>query len=475
MRSKIFMATLRRLALISLALVLMLGLALPVHAAQTPFQRVTAEHNDATFTYELFLTDQNGMPVMNPRELSAGDTLNVEIRLDRNQFNEPNYDSYGIEFRLLTRGLTYNNDGATLRSGTQVNRAVYMDGDSVGFAWYDMAQIGEAFANPVLAGSWSYTVEDPSMVNITVPVALIYVTGDEEEHIPVGKAWLFLDLNGGQLVGKDVSGEYTSGTKITLPEAKFGDYIFEGWSDGVNLYPAGSEYTVSGIVTLTAQWAELVRDRYVKFILNGGEFVGDDPTGHYADGEIIIIPEAIRKDYVLTGWSDGVGTYAPGDEYVVYNTVNVTAQWEYAPADPDADVDATDKPGEGGGISPWGGILTALLAALIGWLWWLLLLWKRKTVKYSLITGDVSLDFKNGDEPVEVSVVLYDGEKEYHLNKSGTVEVKHRLKFIKNVSSIPVAAIEPGTYQGKLLIHEGNKIRVRKCRIKALDKELDEK
>lgn len=477
MKSEILLITARRLLLISLALVLMLGLALPVHATQTktPFQRVTAEHNDATFTYDLFLTDRNGMSVMNPRELSVGDTLNVEIRLDRNQFNEPNYDSYGIEFRLLTRGLTYNNDGATLRSGTQVNRAVYMDGDSVGFAWYDMAQVGEAFANPVLAGSWSYTVEDSSMVNITVPVALIYVTGDEKEHIPVGKAWLYLDLNGGQLVGKDVSGEYTSGTKITLPEAKFGDYIFEGWSDGVYLYPAGSEYTVSGIVTLTAQWAELVRDRYVKFILNGGEFVGDDPTGHYADGEVIIIPEATREGYRLTGWSDGVGVYAPGDEYVVYNTVNITAQWEYAPADSNVDDQDPDKPGDGGGLSLMGGILGAILTALIGWLWWLLLLWKRKQVKYSLITGDVSLDFKNGDVPVEVSVVLYDGEKEYHLNKSDTVEVKHRLKFIKNVTCIPVAVIEPGTYQGKLLIHEGNKIRVRRCRIKALDKELKEK
>ena len=46
---------------------------------------------------------------------------------------------------------------------------------------------------------------------------------------------------------------------------------------------------------------------------------------------------------------------------------------------------------------------------------------------------------------------------------------------VRNRMEIPVAAIEPGTYQGKLLIHEGNKIRVRKCRIKALDKELDEK
>ena len=468
----------RRVGLLALAVVMVLALAVPAYAAEakTPFREITATHRDAEFTYELFLTDSSGMSVENPRNLSAGDTLYAEIRLNREQFNGPSYDSYGIEFRLLTRGLTYNYDGRTLRSGTDVREMHYSDGDSVGFAWYDMQQVGESTNNPVLAGSWSYTVADPNMVNITVPVALIYVTGETEEYVPVGKATLYLDPNGGKLLGEDVSGTYTSGTAVTLPGVEMGDWIFAGWSDGARLYPAGSRYVVSGIVTLTAQWEELDRNRHLTLDPNGGEIVGEDVTGYYADGETVMLPGAQREGFKFLGWDDGTNVYGANEEYTVTNTVILVARWEAGAEDAEGtEPIGPDKPGEGGGISPWGGILTALLAALIGWLWWLLLLWKRKTVKYSLITGDVSLDFKNGDEPVEVSVVLYDGEKEYHLNKSGTVEVKHRLKFIKNVSSIPVAAIEPGTYQGKLLIHEGNKIRVRKCRIKALDKELDEK
>lgn len=461
LNTKSIFLTARRL--MALALVMLLVLSVPMSAEAAAFREIFAEHNGAQFTYELFLTDQNGAAVTNPRKLKAGDTLNVEIRLTREDYNEPGYQGYGIEFRLMTRGLRYNNDGVSLRKGTPVYRASYIDGDSVGFAWYDMTRAGENFNNPVSAGHWSYTVDDPSQVNITVPVALIYITGEDDVFVPVGMAQLYLDVNGGELIGEDVSGEYPSGTAVILPDARFGDYVFDGWSDGVRVYPAGTEYVVTGIVTLTAQWSGLVRDRYVAFIYDGGELIGEDPTGFYADGEVIIMPEAIREGYRFLGWSDGVNVYPAGSEYVVTNTVNLIAQWEAIP-------DAAENEISIGKL-----IAGGIAAALLGWLWWLLLLWKRKTVKYSLITGDVSLDFKNGDVPAEVSVVLYDGEKEYHLNKSGSVEVKHRLKFIKNVTHIPVAVIEPGTYKGKLLIHEGNKIRVRKCRIKALDKELKEK
>lgn len=449
-----------------LALALILSVCIPARASEkTPFQEIFSSHDGVQFTYELFLTDQNGMSVYNPRELSAGDTLFVEIRLTRDNFTESSYDSYGIEFRLLTRGLDYNNDGTTLRSGTQVRKATYMDGDSVGFAWYDLAQIGEPFANPVLAAQWSYTVSDPSMVNITVPVALIYITGDTEDYIPTGTARLFLDINGGQFLGEDVSGEYISGAVVTLPDAQFGDYVFEGWSDGVHLYPAGSQYTVSGIVTLTAQWADLVRDRYVSFLINGGEFVDADPTGSYADGEVIIMPEATREGYRLLGWSDGVNTYAPGEEYIVSNTVNLTAQWEPVEDDPDA-----DEPGGSGSII--GYLLTGGLGGLLGW-FLLLLLWKRRWVKYSLVNGDVKLRYNNGEQEIRIAVVLIEDEDKQHpLVKSGTIRAKRKLRYIRNMGRFPIAPIEPGKYKGKLIIREGETVTVKKCRIKALDKEF---
>lgn len=444
-----------------LSLALILAICTPVQASEnkTAFQKIFTTRDGAEFTYELFLTDQNGMSVYNPRELSAGDTLHMEIRLTREKFNGNTYGSYGIEFRLLTRGLAYNNDGTTLRNGTQVSMATYSDGDIVGFAWYDLAQQGEDFANPVLAAQWSYTVSDPSMVNITVPVALIYITGDTEDYIPTGTARLFLDVNGGQLIGEDVSGEYISGAVVTLPDAQLGEYVFEGWSDGVHLYPAGSQYTVSGIVTLTAQWADLIRDRYVTFLPEGGEFTELDPSGYYADGEIIILPEAEREGYRLVGWTDGVDIYEPGEEYTVTNTVNLTAVWEAVETD-EGDIGT----GDGIGCCWW--------LWLIG-LFFIILLWKRRWVKYSLVNGDVKLHYNNAKQEVRIAVVLIDDEDKQHpLIKSGTIKAKRKLRHIRNMGRFPIAPIEPGKYKGKLIIREGEKVTVKKCRIKALDKEF---
>ena len=203
----------------------------------------------------------------------------------------------------------------------------------------------------------------------------------------------------------------------------------------------------------------------VNFQTNGGSEISAI-KGQY--GETIARPDnPVREGYHLVGWYTDIDLQIPWDFDVDTLQGNMTLYAKWADGDPVV-------PGEDNEISVVMLLLIALLSALFGWLLWLFLLWKRKQVKYSLITGDVSLDYKNGDVPVEVTVVLYDGEKEYHLNKSGIVDVKHRLKFIKNVTSIPVAVIEPGTYKGKLLIHEGNKIRVRKCWIQALDKELEE-
>lgn len=456
-----FLTNLRRIGTAVIALALILSICIPARATEkTPFQEIFTTRDGAEFTYELFVTDQNGMSVYNPRDLSAGDTLHMEIRLTREKFNGNTYGSYGIEFRLLTRGLVYNNDGTTLRSGTKVSMATYSDGDVVGFAWYDMAQQGEDFANPVLAAQWSYTVSDPSMVNITVPVALIYITGDTEDYIPTGTARLFLDPNGGQIIGEDISGEYISGAVVTLPDAKLGDAVFDGWSDGVNVYPAGSKYTVTGIVTLTAQWSELVRDRYVTFLPEGGEFDELDPSGYYADGEIIILPEAEREGYRLVGWTDGVDIYEPGEEYIVTNTVNLTAVWEAVETD-----EGDTGTGKGTGCCWW--------LWLIGLFFIIILLWKRRWVKYSLVNGDVKLHYNNGEQEVRIAVVLIDDEDKQHpLIKSGTIKAKRKLRHIRNMGRFPIAPIEPGKYKGKLIIREGEKVTVKKCRIKALDKEF---
>lgn len=459
------MKIITRISALLLAAVVLLGLAVPADCAEKgPFATVTTSHRDAEFTYELFLTDTNGYSVTNPRTLGAGDKLMVEIRLTRSGYKSPSYDSYGIEFRLLTRGLAYNYDGISLRSGTDVREQVYADGNSVGFAWYDMQQQGESINNPVLAASWSYTVEDPAMVNITVPVALIYITGKDEGYIAQGPAILYLDPNGGRIIGKDVSGTYTSGDTVILPDAQLGDAVFLGWSDGAKLYPAGSEYTVSGIVTLVAQWGQLNRNRYLTLDPNGGQLLGADISGYYADGEIVTLPEVAREGCRFLGWHDGTALYDANADYTVFNTVTITAQWEPLTGE------------EPGPDTPERGDIWIWILLGLGIFWWLiLLLWLRRWVKYSLANGDVALNYRNGDSPVHVSVILIHEDKEYFLAKSSTVKEKRRLRYITNMGRYPIAEIETGKYKGKLVITDGTKVTEKKCRIKVLNKELKRK
>ena len=514
---------------------------------------LTARADKAEFEYKLTLTDGDGRSVTNPRNLAAGDTLNVEIELTRADTNATSYETYGLEFRLMTRGLEYNHDGASFRSGTPVKLLQYDSGDSVGFAYYDMEQKGERIANPVLAGRWSYTVTNPNAVNITVPVALMYVVKDSESYEVIGNAKLILDVNGGELLGPDVSGEYRSGTIVKLPDARRSDYKFRGWSDGERVYPADSNYSVSGFVTLTAEWEPLQRTRQIIFDAQGGEIVGEDPTGMYADGEIIVMPEAKKKDWKLTGWDDAVTIRPAGEEYVVDNSKVFRAVWEPAPEytvkfDPAGgtitgnDPSGTYKEGEefiipsasredftfegwelgeglykagerytvksdvtftakwkevsnidenesplskwlhdvfsdpDGNIDPWKilGAILGLLALGLG-IWWLIILWKRKWVKYSLVNGDVALDFKDSKHSVRVEVLLLDGRKHYTLTKSGLVEKKHKLRFIKATRPV-ITELKKGRYEGRLILTNDEGFTERKkCRVKVLEKELKEK
>lgn len=527
---------------------LFLILLLVFSAAGTP-----ARADKADFEYKLTLTDGEGRSVTNPRILQAGDTLNIEIELTRTDTNATSYETYGLEFRLMSRGLEYNNDGACFRNGTPVRLLQYATGDSVGFAYYDMEQKGERIANPVLAGRWSYTVKDPNAVNITVPVAVMYVVRDSESYEPVGNAHLILDINGGQFLGSDVSGEYRSGTIVKLPNAQRSGYKFLGWNDGAQLYAADSGYTVSGFVTLTAEWEPLQRTRQIIFEPNGGQFVGEDPTGMYADGEVIPMPQATKANFKLTGWDDAETVRAPGEEYIVDNSKVFRAIWEPLPdytvkfdpaggqidgADPSGthqegshittpkasregwdfegwwigekryetgeDVEVTgdltftahwketptiidnDTPLERwfhevfsdpeGNIDPWKiiGTVLGILALGLG-IWWLIILWKRKWVKYSLVNGDVALDFVDKKNSVRVEVMLLDGRRHYSLTKSGMVEKKHHLRFIKATKPV-IEEIQKGKYQGRLILtNDEGYMERKKCRIKVLDKELKER
>ncbi len=430
---------------------------------------IPASADKVNFEYKLKIYDQYGAEVTNPRTLAAGSTLNIEIEISRSDITDTSYYVYGLEFRIRTRGLDYNNDGVSFRGKTSITKQVFLEGDSVGFAYFDTTRVGETVSNPMAGGSWSYTVTDPSAINIVVPVALMYEPDSKDPHELEGDAYFYLDPNGGTIIGKDPSGKYRSGTEVTLPDAERGGYIFKGWSDGVRTYKAGTRFSVSGIITLTALWEEIPKNRQVTFDPNGGEFAGEDPSGMYADGEVLHFPELKRDGYRVKEWNDGVKSYKPDEDYTVYNSVIIKASWEeYIPEPP--------GPEPGPGTSNWWIWLLVGIGALAlgGGIWWFIIFWKRKWVKYSLVNGDISLSFKDKKHTVKVAVVLYDDDdKKYLLGNSHLVEAGKRLRFIKGDGS--VADIEKGRYKGMLVVAGENYTDSFKCRIKALDREIKEK
>lgn len=79
--------------------------------------------------------------------------------------------------------------------------------------------------------------------------------------VPVStKFTVSYELNEGTWVGNAPDSEVASGTKITLPAAtavEKGERGLLGWTDGIYVLDAGSEYTVSKNVTITALWSGL--------------------------------------------------------------------------------------------------------------------------------------------------------------------------------------------------------------------------
>ena len=122
-----------------------------------------------------------------------------------------------------------------------------------------------------------------------------------------------------------------SQTVITLPENTFtkDGFVFVGWSDEKNTYNAGSEYTVTGNVTFTAVWKELVS--YTVSFNGGDNGTGDAPTAQTVlEGTTITLPANTftnSNGLAFLGWSDGKNTYNAGSEYTVIHDVTFVAAW----------------------------------------------------------------------------------------------------------------------------------------------------
>ena len=144
------------------------------------------------------------------------------------------------------------------------------------------------------------------------------------------KTFLSFDLGGGSGLAPDAVKEL-GGTVVVLPgQVGFAweDHVFNGWSDGSNVYAGGANYTMpSSDVRLTAQW---IAKRFLTFTLSGGE--GEIPiTIKDIPNTIVKLPSVegfSKSKHTFVGWSDGTKIYLPREDYQVTDSnVEFSAVW----------------------------------------------------------------------------------------------------------------------------------------------------
>ncbi len=112
------------------------------------------------------------------------------------------------------------------------------------------------------------------------------------------------DCNDGEGCPTEPVTGIVEGNSITLPTAPTREhYAFGGWFDGTTTYDAGASYTVTGNVTMTAQWiatygytlnitGETSHAQEVALYINNGTLVGDDEEIPYGtEVTVSVIPD----------------------------------------------------------------------------------------------------------------------------------------------------------------------------------------
>lgn len=116
------------------------------------------------------------------------------------------------------------------------------------------------------------------------------------------------------------------------------------------------------------------------------------------------------------------------------------------------------------------GILVAVVLLLLRLLP-LLLAYRRDALRYSLVTGDIVLDYTEEERSCAVEIILCDGDRRYSLGKSHWLEPGENLTRITNPTGRSELKLSPGLYQGKISVNGKNWCRITECRIRVIDDE----
>ena len=325
-------------------LVLIVVLALLASALTLPAAAV-----GESFEYSLETTS-GGKTVTDLTVLPNGTEVTVTVTLIcTNLLTDDTYEAWGIELDIADLGLDYvSGSGFTVilnGKETAINPSNYVVGGATGtgiirfytitnspYSTFDVAQTVSVSAN--------YVITDNTIAQVTAPSPIIYLKGETDEAdvkpaesvtpIVVPPYIVTLDAAGGELSSANLY-EVEKGASMVLPEPVYEGFIFGGWSDGTNTFAAGSNYTPSSDVTLTATWTPGDSEQPVQYTIvfdaNGGVLEGESSATVAKDTEITL-PAATFDGHTFIGWSDGADVYEADATYMVINNITLTAVWK---------------------------------------------------------------------------------------------------------------------------------------------------
>ncbi len=214
----------------------------------------------------------------------------------------PEVEKYDVTFDANLEGVTSPDAMTDVEAGTEIDLPVLENTEDYTFLGWKVDGAGEA-----LTGKY--------IVNATVTLTAAW------EKIEKYDVTFVSDYGTAPNAMTDV----LKGTKITLIALdNTDDFTFGGWTDDENTYAAGTEYEVTGDVTLAAVW-----NKIVKYTVTFSE--GADPVTVVA-GQSVTVPTLTKEDLVFKGWKVGETDeiVAGGAEFIPTASVLLTAQWKSA-------------------------------------------------------------------------------------------------------------------------------------------------
>ncbi|MCL2405788.1 MAG: InlB B-repeat-containing protein, partial [Defluviitaleaceae bacterium] len=250
--------------------------------------------------------------------------------LDEMGLDPSEYWNFDPVWRSGTFNATFIFAGGTLAShtGDSVVRGPILIGQLIPSAYVPvLTRTGYTFRRWVVTG----TTNEANLSTLR-PTADVSFTA-EWDNGDTGRYYtLTFNPNGGiMLFGYNTVRTVAYGTVITeLPGAEWAGHRFEGWLIGTTTQEQTVPFTMTGDLTLVADWTELPERNYTLTLNpNGGTLPeGIEAVQTHAYGTILpSLPTPTRAGYTFVGWFEGTAANAQSLPIVITRDLTLTARW----------------------------------------------------------------------------------------------------------------------------------------------------